>query len=429
MPKINIITLGCSKNLVDSENLATQMKNQHIDFTFDEYNYDTDTVIINTCGFISDAKEESINTILEFAKAKKQGKINHLYVIGCLSERYKDELSKSIKEVDEFFGVKNPEEIIKRLHIDYKKELFGERVISTPKHYAYLKISEGCDRRCSFCAIPIIRGKHKSIPEDILLKQARYLVENGVKELILIAQDLTYYGMDICKVKRLPELVEKLSEIEGLKIIRLHYAYPSSFPYQLLTVMRERSNVAKYIDIPLQHISDRILKQMKRNSTKETIYKLIRKIRESVPGIAIRTTIMVGFPGETEQDFEELKTFVKEMCFERLGVFTYSEEENTYAGEKFKNDVPEKIKQSRAGELMAIQQEISKAHNRSKMGNLFQVIFDKETEDFYIGRTETDSPEVDNEVLVRKDRVLSIGDVYSVRIINSEEFDLYGEIV
>jgi ribosomal protein S12 methylthiotransferase len=429
MPKINIITLGCSKNLVDSENLATQMNSRHIDFTFDEYNYDADTVIINTCGFINDAKEESINTILEFAEAKKMGKIKNLYVIGCLSERYKDELAKSIKEVDEFFGVKNPEEIIQRLNIDYKKELLGERVISTPKHFAYLKISEGCDRICSFCAIPLIRGKHESVHEDILLKQARFLANNGVKELILIAQDLTYYGVDIYKEPKLPELIEKLSEIEGIKMIRLHYAYPTSFPDKLLDVMREQSNVAKYLDIPLQHISSSVLKRMKRNASKESTYELIRKIRDRVPGIAIRTTLLVGFPGETEQDFEELKTFIKEMRFERLGVFTYSEEENTYAGDHYKDDIPEKKKQQRADEIMAIQQEISLLQNQSKIGKQFLTIIDKETDDYYIGRTEYDSPEVDNEILIKKDRHLTIGEIYNVIITDAEEFDLYAEIV
>jgi ribosomal protein S12 methylthiotransferase len=429
MTKINIITLGCSKNLVDSENLATQMKSRNIEFTFDEYNFDADTVIINTCGFISDAKEESINTILEFAEAKNQGKIEHLFVIGCLSERYKEDLAKSIKEVDGFFGVKHPEEIIERLHIKYKKELLGERVTSTPKHYAYLKISEGCDRTCSFCAIPTIRGKHESVPEDILLQQARFLVKNGVKELILIAQDLTYYGVDLFKKQRLPELVENLSEIVGLEIIRLHYAYPASFPERLLTIMRERSNVAKYIDIPLQHISDNVLKKMKRSTDKQSILNLIRKIRDEVPDVAIRTTLMVGFPGETQQDFEELKSFVSEMKFERLGVFTYSEEESTYAGEKLKNDIPEKIKKARADEIMAIQQEISLEHNRSKTGKQFKVIIDKETEDFYLGRTEFDSPEVDNEVLIKKTGKLNVGDICQVRIIQAEEFDLYAEIV
>ncbi len=429
MSKINIITLGCSKNLVDSENLATQLKNNNIEFTFDEYNFNADTVIINTCGFINDAKEESINNILEFAEAKKEGKIKNLFVIGCLSERYKNELSKNIKEVDEFFGVNNPEEIIRSLNIDYKKELIGERVISTPKHYAYLKISEGCDRTCSFCAIPLIRGKHKSVPLDILLKQSEYLADNGVKELILIAQDLTYYGIDTHKEQRLPELVEKLSEIEKLKMIRLHYTYPASFPEKLLQVMQKRPNIAKYLDIPLQHISNSVLKRMKRNSTKESIYKLLNTIREQVPGIALRTTLLVGFPGETNQDFEELKTFVKEMRFERLGVFTYSEEENTFAGEYYKDDVPEKIKQARAAEIMAIQQEISKAHNLSKIGKIFDVMIDKENPDYYIGRTEFDSPEVDNEVLIKKTKNISIGEIFKIKITRTEEFDLFGEIV
>lgn len=429
MPKINIITLGCSKNLVDSENLATQIKNQNIEFTFDEFNFDSDTVIINTCGFIADAKEESVNTILEFAEAKNTGKINNLYVIGCLSERYKDELAKDISEVDQFFGVDNIQEIVEQLKIDYKKELLGERVISTPKHFAYLKISEGCDRTCAFCAIPLIRGKHVSVSQELLISQAKNLAQKGVKELILIAQDLSYYGVDIYKKQKLPELVEKLSEIEGIKIIRLHYAYPAAFPEDVLKVMRDKSNVAKYIDIPLQHISDSVLNTMKRNYNKETTYNLLKKFRNEVPGISIRTTLLVGFPGETEKDFEELKHFVKTIRFDRLGVFTYSEEENTFGGDNYEDNVPEEVKQSRADEIMEIQQQISLEINQSKIGKYFDVIIDKETNDYYIGRTEFDSPEVDNEVLIKKEKKLIIGDIYSVVISSAQEFDLYGEIL
>ncbi len=429
MKKINIITLGCSKNLVDSENLATQINNQNIEFTFDEFNFDADTVVINTCGFIADAKEESINTILEFAEAKKTGKIDNLYVIGCLSERYKDDLEKEIEDVDKFFGVNDMQEIVEQLHIDYKKELLGERVISTPKHFAYLKISEGCDRTCAFCAIPLIRGKHVSVPMDLLIKQAKNLAKKGVKELILIAQDLTYYGLDIYKEQKLPELVEKLSEIDGIEIIRLHYAYPANFPDDLLKVMREKNNVAKYLDIPFQHISDNILANMKRRHDKHLTMSLIKKIKKEVPDIAIRTTLLVGFPGETEKDFDELKNFVKEMRFDRLGVFTYSEEENTYGGENYEDDIPEEVKQARAGEIMEIQQQISYEINQEKVGKTYKVIIDKETEDYFVGRTEFDSPEVDNEVLIRKDKQLQTGEIYKVKIISAEEFDLYGELV
>ena len=429
MAKINIITLGCSKNLVDSENTATQINNQNIEFTFDEFNFDADTVIINTCGFIADAKEESVNTILEFAQAKIDGKIENLYVMGCLSERYKDELKKDIPEVDRFFGVNDIQEIVEQLHIDYKKELLGERVISTPSHFAYLKISEGCDRTCAFCAIPLIRGKHKSVPKEILISQAKNLAKKGVKELILIAQDLSYYGLDIYKKQMLPELTEKLSEIEGIEIIRLHYAYPANFPEAILQVMREKQNIAKYLDIPFQHISDNVLLRMKRRHDKQLTINLINKIRKEVPGIAIRTTLLVGFPGETEKDFEELKTFVKEMRFDRLGVFTYSEEENTYGGDNYEDDVPETVKQARADEIMEIQQQISYEINQQKVGKIFQVIIDKETEDYYVGRTEFDSPEVDNEVLIKKIKELKTGEIYPIKIISAEEFDLYGELV
>ncbi len=429
MPKINIITLGCSKNIVDSENLATQINNQGIEFTFDEFNFDADTVVINTCGFIADAKEESVNTILEFAEAKIAGKIDKLYVMGCLSERYKDELVKDIEEVDQFFGINDMQEIVEQLKVDYKKELLGERVISTPKHFAYLKISEGCDRTCAFCAIPFIRGKHKSIPQDLLLSQTKSLADKGVKELILIAQDLTYYGVDIYKKQMLPELVEKLSEIEGIKRIRLHYAYPTSFPDDVLKVMREKSNIAKYIDIPLQHISDSVLKRMKRNYSKAKTYKLIEKFRKEVPGMAIRTTLLVGFPGETDEDFEQLKEFVKIMRFDRLGVFTYSEEEDTFGGDNFEDDIPEETKQKRANEIMDIQQQISYEINQSKIGKIFDVIIDKETSEYYIGRTEFDSPEVDNEVLIEKNKETKVGEIYSVKITSAEDFDLYGERV
>ncbi len=429
MAKINIITLGCSKNLVDSENIATQINKQNIEFTFDEFNFDADTVIINTCGFINDAKEESVNTILEFAEAKIKGKIKNLYVMGCLSERYKDELKKDIEEVDQFFGVNDLQEIVEQLKIDYKKELLGERVISTPKHYAYLKISEGCDRTCAFCAIPMIRGKHVSVPLELLLNQAKNLAQKGVKELILIAQDLTYYGLDIYKKQKLAELIEKLSEVKGIEIIRLHYAYPANFPDDILKIIKKKKNVAKYLDIPFQHISNKVLAKMKRRHDKELTLKLIKKIRIEVPDIAIRTTLLVGHPGETKKDFEELKEFVKEMRFDRLGVFTYSEEENTFGGNNYKDIISKETKQARADEIMEIQQQISLEINKSKIGKEFKIIIDKETKKHFVGRTEFDSPDVDNEVLINKNIKLQIGEIYCVKITSAEEFDLYGEII
>ncbi len=361
--------------------------------------------------------------------SQKNGKIKNLYVIGCLSERYKEELSKDIPEVDKYFGVNDMKEILKQLNADYKKELLGERVISTPSHFAYLKISEGCDRTCAFCAIPLIRGKHVSVPFDLLVSQAKSLAKKGVKELILIAQDLSYYGLDIYKKQKLPELAEKLSEIKGLEIIRLHYAYPANFPEDVLKVMREKKNVAKYIDIPFQHISDSVLRRMRRGHNRKQTIDLIKKIRQEVPGIAIRTTLLVGFPGETEKDFEELKDFVKEMRFDRLGVFTYSEEENTYGGDNYEDDVPDEVKQARADEIMEIQQQISYEINRQKIGKIFNVIIDKETGEYYIGRTEFDSPEVDNEVLVNKNKPLKTGNIYEVKITGADTFELYGETV
>ena len=429
MNKINIITLGCSKNTVDSEMIATQLDAQNIEFVFDKFDTSAKTVVINTCGFIADAKEESIDTILQFAKAKENNEIENLYVMGCLSERYKDDLKKEIKEVDEFFGVNDLKEIVETLKVDYKKELIGERVISTPKHFAYLKISEGCDRSCSFCAIPLIRGKHISVPQEILLSQAKNLVSKGVKELILIAQDISYYGLDIYKRQALPELLEKLAKIKGLKRIRLHYAYPTNFPFEVLDVMKKHKNICRYIDIPFQHISTNVLKKMKRGHSKDVILKFIERFRKEIPEIIIRTTLLVGHPGETDEDFNELKQFVKEMKFERLGVFTYSEEENTYAGDNFKDDVPENVKMERANEIMQIQQEISFELNTAKIGKTFEVIIDREDEKYFIGRTEFDSPEVDNEVLIEKSKKLQIGEFYNVKIINAEDFDLFGKLI
>ncbi len=428
MPKINIITLGCSKNTVDSENIATQLKAHGIEFVFDLYDTTAKTVVINTCGFISDAKEESINTILEFAKAKENNEIDNLYVIGCLSERYKNDLRDEISEVDQFFGVNDIEVIVETLQAKYKNELIGERVISTPKHYAYLKISEGCDRKCSFCAIPLIRGKHKSIPKELLIEQAGNLVENGVKELILIAQDLSYYGIDIYKIQALPELLEELSDIPGLKWIRLHYAYPANFPKRVIDLIKEKNNICKYIDIPFQHISSDILKKMRRGHDKEVIINLIKTLKEKIPEIAIRTTMLVGHSGENDIHFNELKDFVKQYELERLGVFTYSEEEDTYSAENFADNVPGDIKKARADEIMEIQQEISYNLNQQKVGKVYEVIIDREEKDYFVGRTEFDSPEVDNEVYVLKDKNLKIGNFYNVFVTKAEDFDLFGKV-
>jgi len=422
--------MGCSKNLVDSEKLATQLHASGFKFVFDRFDTKAKTVIINTCGFIGDAKEESINTILEFAQAKTDGKIKHLYVFGCLSERYKDDVVKEIPEADAVFGANNLEEILAGLKADYKKELVGERLISTPLHYAYLKISEGCDRSCAFCAIPLMRGRHTSVPMEHLLKEAEYLAKNGVKELMLIAQELSSYGLDLYKEKKLAELVAKLSDIEGIKRIRLHYAFPFNFPDDVLPLMRERANVARYLDIPLQHISDNVLKRMRRGHTQESTKKLIEKIRAEVPGIALRTTLLVGFPGETDADFQELKQFVTETRFDRLGVFTYSEEEGTHGAANYKDDVPEKVKQARKDEIMQIQEKISLELNHAKVDSIQDVLIDSETDEFYVGRSEFDSPEVDNDVLIlRSAGELKIGEMYKVKIINANEFDLLGELL
>ncbi len=427
---VNIITLGCSKNLVDSENLATQLNASNIKFVFDKFDTDAKTVVINTCGFIADAKEESVNTILDFAQAKQRGEIENLYVIGCLSERYKNDLIREIPEADAYFGANDLEDILKTIKADYKKELFGERLISTPSHFAYLKISEGCNRTCAFCAIPLMRGKHISQPIDLLVKQANYLAQNGVKELILIAQELSSYGLDLYKEKKLPELIRQLSDIENIERIRLHYAFPMNFPDGILPLMRERKNIARYLDIPLQHISNHILEKMRRGHTKESTYNLIQKIRKEVPDIALRTTLLVGFPGETDADFQELKDFITEIRFDRLGVFTYSEEEGTYGAEHFKDDVPEAVKQARKDELMEIQQQISLELNQAKIGTVQEVIIDNITDEFYVGRTEFDSPEVDNEVLIPLDieQKLEVGQIYQIKITDAGDFELYGQL-
>jgi len=421
---VNIISLGCSKNLVDSETLLNQFKANDFEI-YHETNKKTDVVVINTCGFIDDAKEESIETIFNYVEAKKQGLIKKLFVVGCLSERYKDELKKDIPEVDDYFGVNNFKEIVEGLEIDYKKELIGERIITTPKHFAYLRISEGCDRTCSFCAIPLIRGKHISKPMEAILAEARYLVSKGVKELIVIAQDLSYYGFDIYKEQKLPELVEKLSEIKGLEWIRLHYFYPANFPYKILDIMQKKPNVCNYIDIALQHISDNVLSKMRRNISKQETYNLLNTIREKIPEINLRTTLLVGHPGETEQDFEDLKEFVTSVRFERMGVFTYSNEDNTFAKDNYKDNISAETKQTRADEIMALQQDISYEINSSKIGKFFKVLIDKEEDNKFIGRTEFDSYEVDNEVVIYSDK-LEIGKFYNIKITDASEFDLIG---
>jgi ribosomal protein S12 methylthiotransferase len=419
--------MGCSKNLVDSEKLMGQLRINNIEVTH-QSDQPTDYVVINTCGFIKDAKEESIDTVLNFIEAKKSGLIEKIYVMGCLSERYLFDLKKEFPEVDGIYGVNNMEEIIHDIGANYKNELIGERVITTPQHFAYLKISEGCDRSCSFCAIPLIRGKHKSLPIEQLLDEARQLVDKGVKEIILIAQDLTYYGVDIYGSKQLPQLVEKLSQIKGIEWIRLHYAYPTQFPSEVLHLMNSLPNICHYIDIPLQHISDRILKSMRRGHTAETTKSLIQEFRNSVPDINIRTTLIVGYPGETESEFEELLQFVKESRFDRLGAFTYSPEENTHAF-ALKDDVDEDLKADRLNRLMELQEQISFEKNQEKVGLSLKVIIDRKEGQFYIGRTQFDSPEVDNEVIIKATKKLKIGDFYQVNITSAEAFDLNAELV
>jgi ribosomal protein S12 methylthiotransferase len=427
--KVNIVTLGCSKNIYDSEVLMGQLKANRFDVAHESTEDDSGIVIINTCGFIENAKKESIDTILRFAEAKKDGSIDKLYVTGCLSERYKPDLEKEIPEVDAFFGTRDLPRLLKTLKADYKQELLGERMLTTPLHYAFFKISEGCDRPCSFCAIPLMRGKHVSIPIEQLQEQARWLAKNGTKELIVIAQDSTYYGLDLYKERRLAELLERLAETEGIDWIRLHYAFPSGFPMDVLDKMNQYSKICKYIDMPLQHISNNMLKSMKRGTTREKTIELVDRIRQKVPGIAIRTTLITGYPGETEQDHEEMLRWVEDTRFERLGCFTYSHEENTGAF-ALKDDVPQEIKQERAEAVMQVQQGISASLNKQKEGQVFKTLFDRKEGDFFIGRTESDSPEVDNEVLVdAKSHFIRIGDFANIRIDKSEDFDLYGEPV
>jgi len=427
--KINIITLGCSKNVVDSEIMLTQLKGNSLEATHESQKDDANIIIINTCGFIERAKQESIDTILRFADAKEEGKIDKLYVVGCLSERYKEDLAKEIPIVDAYFGTRELPALLKKFKADYKHELIGERIITTSKHYAYLKISEGCDRPCSFCAIPLMRGKHISKSMEEIILDASNLAKNGVKELILIAQDLTYYGLDLYKKRALADLLKRLSDVQGIEWIRLQYAYPAGFPLEILDVIAERENICKYLDMPLQHGSTKMLKIMRRGITREKTEELIATIRQRVPNIALRTTLIAGHPQESEEDHAEMLRFVEQMRFDRLGVFPYSHEDNTHSF-TMTDDVPEEVKEERAAEIMEIQQEISAQLNQEKIGKTLKVLFDRKEGRYFIGRTEFDSPEVDNEVLVdASSSYVRIGDFAQVRITQAEEFDLFGEVV
>ncbi len=426
--KVNVITLGCSKNLVDSENIITQLRGNDYEVVHDSNEDGANIVIINTCGFIDLAKEESINTILEYADVKKQGGIEKLYVTGCLSQRYKDDLEQEIPEVDAYFGTLELPGLLAKLNADYKHELIGERAITTPNHYAYLKISEGCNRTCSFCAIPLMRGKHVSRPIEELVKEARNLARLGVKELMLIAQELTYYGLDIYKQRELPRLLHALADVDGIEWIRLHYAYPSKFPTEVFDVMAGRPEICSYLDMPLQHANNAVLERMRRQITREETVELVALARRKIPNLTLRTTMLVGFPGETEEEFQDLCNFVEEMQFDRLGVFQYSHEENTRAYE-LADDVPAEVKQERANRLMEIQQGISLAKNQAKIGQTMKVLFDRKEGEYFVGRTEGDSPEVDNEVLVpAAGNYARIGDFAQVRITDATEYDLFGEV-
>ncbi|MFD2727180.1 30S ribosomal protein S12 methylthiotransferase RimO [Hyunsoonleella rubra] len=424
--RINVVTLGCSKNVYDSEVLMGQLKASGKDVVHEQ---EGNIVVINTCGFINNAKEESVNTILEFMQKKEAGDVDKVFVTGCLSERYKPDLQKEIPNVDQYFGTTELPSLLKALGADYKHELIGERLTTTPKNYAYLKIAEGCDRPCSFCAIPLMRGKHRSTPIEDIVIEAEKLASNGVKELILIAQDLTYYGLDLYKKRNLAELLEALVKVEGIEWIRLHYAFPTGFPMDVLEVMQREPKICNYLDIPLQHISDSILKSMRRGTTQEKTTKLLQEFRAKVPEMAIRTTLIVGYPGETEEDFQTLKEWVRAMRFERLGCFTYSHEENTHAY-NFEDDVPEEVKIGRANQIMEIQSQISWELNQENIGQEFKVVIDRKEGNYFVGRTEYDSPDVDNEVLINASKTyLKTGEFAKVKIIDAEDFDLYAEVV
>ncbi|MCE4565186.1 30S ribosomal protein S12 methylthiotransferase RimO [Maribellus sp. CM-23] len=427
--RVNVVTMGCSKNLVDSEVLLNQLEKGKFEVVHDSNETGFDAVFINTCGFIQDAKEESINMILDYAEAKKRGEISKLYVMGCLSERYQHDLEEELPEVDRYFGKFDMKAMVEELKVAYHPEYIYERKLTTPSHFAYLKISEGCNRSCSFCAIPKMTGRHKSRTIESLVMEAKYLAKRGVKEVLLIAQDLSYYGIDIYGKNRLAELIEEISKVDGIEWIRLHYLYPTKFPMDILPVMRENPKVCKYLDMPLQHIANPILKNMLRHVSREETEALLAKIRKEVPDVVIRTTMLVGFPGETEDDFEELKEFIEEQKFGRLGVFAYSKEDGTYAAEKYKDSLDEETKQERADEIMEIQQYISAELNRERVGKEFKVIVDREEGEFFIGRTEYDSPEVDGEVLITSDRKLSKGEFVQVRATGAEDYDLYAELI
>jgi ribosomal protein S12 methylthiotransferase len=426
--KVNIITLGCSKNMVDSEVLSGQLQANDIDVVHENSKKDHNIVIVNTCGFIDKAKEESVNTILEQVELKRKGKLDKVYVTGCLSERYKNNLEAEIPEVDAFFGTMELPAILKQFEADYKAELVGERLLATPSHYAYMKISEGCNRTCSFCAIPLMRGKHVSRPIEELVKEAETLVRRGVKEIMLIAQELTYYGLDIYKTRELPRLLHALADVKGLEWIRLHYAYPSKFPTEIIDVMKERENICNYLDMPLQHAANNMLKAMKRQITREEMNDLISEIRGKLPEICLRTTLIAGFPGETEDDVEELKGFLQQHRFDRVGIFTYSHEEGTSAYDLV-DDIPQEVKEERARDIMEVQQEISYEKNQEKLGRVFKVLIDKKESGRYLGRTEFDSVEVDNEVIVQASRALKPGEFVQVKITKAYDFDLEGELV
>jgi ribosomal protein S12 methylthiotransferase len=426
--KVNIITLGCSKNLVDSEVLSGQLMANDISVVHENKKLDHNIVVVNTCGFIDKAKEESINTILDQLELKRRGRLDKVYVTGCLSERYRGDLESEMPEVDAWFGTLELPLILKKFDADYKSELLGERLLSTPQHYAYLKISEGCNRTCSFCAIPLMRGKHVSKTIEELVTEAEGLVKKGVKEVMLIAQELTYYGLDIYKKRELPRLLDALATVKGLEWIRLHYAYPSKFPMEILDAMNRHSNICKYLDMPLQHAANNMLKAMKRNITREEMSELIHAIREKVPGICLRTTLIAGFPGETEEDVEELKGFLQEHRFDRVGIFSYSHEENTSAHE-LEDNIPQEVKEARAQEIMEVQQEISLEKNQEKVGKTFKVIIDKKEAGRYLGRTEFDSVEVDNEVIIHSKTKLAIGEFVNVKITKAFDYDIEGEVV